>query len=151
MTTHNTGNPVDPNGSSDPRDLFDNAQVFDLLINSNKTFVIGRTGNNLISWDGMRGLISPLGKTYTKEQAESAIASGEIPEGAFFFIWSADKGVIARQYKNSNGVITDAGKAIYSNDVSSLEKRNSYLRSELFSNQVSSIDFNDAGSIKLPD
>ncbi|HGM6984064.1 TPA: hypothetical protein ACKQD1_005084, partial [Serratia marcescens] len=82
---------------------------------------------------------------------ESAIAAGEIPNDAFFFIWSNDNGVIARQYKNSNGVITDAGKAIYSNDVSSLEKRNSYLRSELFSNQVSSIDFNDVGSIKLSD
>lgn len=101
---YNTGNPVEPNGSSDPRDLFDNAQVFDLLVNSNKTFVIGRTGKNLISWDGMRGLISPLGKTYTKEQAESAIASGEIPNDAFFFIWSDNPDHIADKYQNVGGV-----------------------------------------------
>ncbi|HGM6984063.1 TPA: hypothetical protein ACKQD1_005083, partial [Serratia marcescens] len=128
-----------------------NAEQIDKVVNSNEMSYVDRFGVSRFTIEGMRSLISPLGKTYTKEQAESAIAAGEIPNDAFFFIWSNDNGVIARQYKNSNGVITDAGKAIYSNDVSSLEKRNSYLRSELFSNQVSSIDFNDVGSIKLSD
>ncbi|HGE8515926.1 TPA: hypothetical protein ACGD7R_004757, partial [Serratia marcescens] len=137
--------------SNDVIDFKFNAEQIDKVVNSNEMSYVDRFGVSRFTIEGMRSLISPLGKTYTKEQAESAIAAGEIPNDAFFFIWSNDNGVIARQYKNSNGVITDAGKAIYSNDVSSLEKINSYLRSELFSNQVSSIDFNDVGSIKLSD
>ena len=105
MTTNNTGNPVGQNGSADPRDLFDNAQVLDLLVNSDKESVTGRTGKLILSWDGMRSIISPLGKTYTQEQADAAIMSGEIPDGAYFFIWSDDKNVIAKQYENKSGTI----------------------------------------------
>ncbi|HIE4322308.1 TPA: SGNH/GDSL hydrolase family protein [Serratia marcescens] len=104
MTTHNTGNPVGPNGSSDPRDLFDNAQVFDLLINSNNEKVVGRIGNDLFSWFGVAQNLAPLGKAYTIEQANAAIASGEIPEGGYFFVLSSNGETVADQYKNINGV-----------------------------------------------
>ena len=42
--TFNTGNPVGPNGSTDARDLVDNAQVADLLINSDELTVPDRLG-----------------------------------------------------------------------------------------------------------
>lgn len=116
MTTYNTGNPVGPNGSADPRDLYDNAQVMDLLINSINDKTTGRIGNELITWAGLVKNLSPLGKAYTKEQADAAIASGEIPEGAFFFIWSDDNLKIADQYKNISGVAISTGKSIENGD-----------------------------------
>lgn len=123
MTTYNTGNPVGPNGSADPRDLYDNAQVMDLLINSIIDKTTGRIGNELITWAGLVKNLSPLGKAYTKEQADAAIASGEIPNDAFFFIWSNDEKTIADQYQNLNGVATPTGKSIKSGDyIDSLAK-----------------------------
>lgn len=123
MTTYNTGNPVGPNGSADPRDLYDNAQVMDLLINSIIDKTTGRIGNELITWAGLVKNLSPLGKAYTKEQADAAISSGELPNDAFFFIWSNDEKTIADQYQNLNGVATPTGKSIKSGDyIDSLAK-----------------------------
>ena len=116
MTTYNTGNPVGPNGSADPRDLYDNAQVMDLLINSINDKTTGRIGNELITWAGLVKNLSPLGKAYTKEQADAAIASGEIPDGAFFFIWSEDVVNIAYKYQNQSGVATQVDGAIISTE-----------------------------------
>lgn len=42
MTTYNTGNPV---GSTDPRDLYDNAQAFDEAVNSDAISYTDRLGN----------------------------------------------------------------------------------------------------------
>ncbi|WLH86041.1 hypothetical protein [Pseudomonas sp. FP2338] len=49
----NTGNPVEPNGSRDPRDLIDNAQIADKLINSSDLTWFGRLGKALKTWAGM--------------------------------------------------------------------------------------------------
>ncbi|WP_449104088.1 hypothetical protein [Pseudomonas veronii] len=50
---YNTGNPVEPNGSSDPRDLIDNAKIADKLINSSDLTWPGRLGKALKTWAGI--------------------------------------------------------------------------------------------------
>lgn len=49
----NTGNPVEPNGSTDPRDLKDNAAIIDKLVNSSDLNWLGRLGKTLKTWAGM--------------------------------------------------------------------------------------------------
>lgn len=49
----NTGNPVEPDGSSDPRDLYDNAGIADLLINGPLGEYLSRLGVPLKSWRGI--------------------------------------------------------------------------------------------------
>ena len=41
---YNTGNPVEPNGSSDPRDLYDTAAIADLLVNGPLGEYLSRLG-----------------------------------------------------------------------------------------------------------
>lgn len=50
MTKFNTGNPV---GSSDPRDLFDNASVADNLVNGENAAYNDRLGKSRKSWEGI--------------------------------------------------------------------------------------------------
>lgn len=50
MTTYNTQNPI---GSADPRDLYDNAENADRLINGSENSYPDRLGNNRLSWAGM--------------------------------------------------------------------------------------------------
>lgn len=49
----NTGNPVGAAGSSDPRDLYDNAGIIDLLVNGLLGEYLGRLGVPLKSWRGI--------------------------------------------------------------------------------------------------
>ncbi|WP_447801182.1 hypothetical protein [Pseudomonas kilonensis] len=49
----NTGNPVEPDGSIDPRDLLDNAAIADLLINGPLSEYLSRLGVPLKSWQGI--------------------------------------------------------------------------------------------------
>ena len=50
---YNTGNPVEPNGSSDPRDLYDTAAIADLLVNGPLGEYLSRLGVPLKSWRGI--------------------------------------------------------------------------------------------------
>lgn len=50
---YNTGNPVEPDGSSDPRDLYDTAAIADLLVNGDAAEVLSRLGVPLKSWRGL--------------------------------------------------------------------------------------------------
>lgn len=50
----NTRNPVEPNGSTDPRDLKDNAAIIDKLVNSSDLTWLGRLGKTLKTWAGMQ-------------------------------------------------------------------------------------------------
>ncbi|HHQ6553300.1 TPA: SGNH/GDSL hydrolase family protein [Serratia fonticola] len=112
MTTNNTGNPVGPDGSGDPRDLKDNAQVLDKLINSTSETTPSRLGVDLYTWDGVRKNLSLLGKRYDDlTVANLAISSGEIPTGAYFFIRSASGDSIADEYQNIDGVATATGES----------------------------------------
>lgn len=49
----NTGKPVEPNGSTDPRDLKDNAAIIDKLVNSSDLTWLGRLRKTLKTWAGM--------------------------------------------------------------------------------------------------
>jgi len=115
MTTYHTNNPL---GSTDPRDLYDNAQNFDYAINGPGEFWDNRFGVSGFTMAGYRAdydnvvkNLAPLGKVYTLDEANTAITSGEIPNGALFFIWSDEEKSIADQYKNITGVATPTGKS----------------------------------------
>lgn len=56
----NTGNPVEPNGSTDPRDLKDNAAILDKLVNGSDLSWLGRLGKVLKTWAGMEKDFSDL-------------------------------------------------------------------------------------------
>ncbi len=114
MTTYNTGNPVGPDGSNDPRDLNDNAQVLDKLMNSPGETTPSRLGVDLYTWDGIRQNLAPLGKRYNNlTEANNAIESGEIANGAYFFVRPTVSDVLAYEYRNVSGVATLAGGLIY--------------------------------------
>ncbi|CVF84960.1 Uncharacterised protein [Serratia marcescens] len=103
-----------PIPSNDVIDLKFNAEKIDEVVNSNAENYFDRFGVERYTLEGIRKNLSPLGKTYTQEQAVAAIASGEIPDGAFFFIWSDDDGAVAEKYQNVGGVITPTGVKISS-------------------------------------
>ncbi|CVE54102.1 hypothetical protein [Serratia marcescens] len=103
-----------PIRSNDVIDLKFNAEKIDEVVNSNAENYFDRFGVERYTLEGIRKNLSPLGKTYTQEQAVAAIASGEIPDGAFFFIWSDDEGAVAEKYQNVGGVITPTGVKISS-------------------------------------
>lgn len=56
----NTGNPVEPNGSSDPRDLYDTAAIADLFVNGDALSVTDRRGQQRKSIKGMETDFSAL-------------------------------------------------------------------------------------------
>ncbi|MBW9246945.1 hypothetical protein [Pseudomonas paracarnis] len=49
----NTGNSVEPNGSTDPRDLDDNSAILDKLVNGSDLTWLGRLGKVLKTWAGI--------------------------------------------------------------------------------------------------
>ncbi len=93
--------------------VFAGAKLDEWATSEQETY-IDRLGNTHLTNAGLIANLSPLGKTYTQEQATSAIASGEIPDGAFFFIWSDDESAVAEKYQNVGGVITPTGVKISS-------------------------------------
>lgn len=75
MSTYKTGNPVEPNGSSDPRDLYDNAQNFDIAINSvTKETWLDRLNRLRKSFFGMEKFFDQL-MAYLKGLGEDAISA----------------------------------------------------------------------------
>ncbi|WP_288399687.1 SGNH/GDSL hydrolase family protein [uncultured Serratia sp.] len=114
-----------PIPSNDVIDFKFNAEKIDEVVNSNIEKYVDRFGIERYTLEGIRKNLSPLGNTYTQEQAEAAITSGEIIDGAFFFIWSGNERSIADMYQNIGGVITATGKSITSDEfvsyVNSLE------------------------------
>ncbi|MBH2746444.1 SGNH/GDSL hydrolase family protein [Serratia marcescens] len=105
MTTPTTK----PVPSNDVADFKYNAEQIDKVVNSDDVTYPDRFGILRYTLEGIRRNISPLGKVYTYDEAAAAILSGEIPNGAFYFVWSDKPGVIADKYENQSGVqnITD--------------------------------------------
>lgn len=103
-----------PMPSNDVIDLKFNAEKIDEVVNSDAEKYADRFGIERFTLQGLRNNLSPLGKAYTQEQAAAAITSGEIQEGAFFFIWSDDENSVAEKNKNIGGVITPTGVKISS-------------------------------------
>ena len=88
--------------------VFAGAKLDEWATSQEETY-IDRLGGVHLTNAGILNKLSPLGKTYSKEQAAAAITSGEIQEGAFFFIWSDDTRSIADKYQNISGVATPTG------------------------------------------
>lgn len=62
MTTYNTGNPI---GSTDPRDLFDNAQNYDFALNSlTQTIWLDRFGVGRRTWYGLEVMVADAAAAY---------------------------------------------------------------------------------------
>ncbi|HEJ8006343.1 TPA: hypothetical protein SMI33_000979 [Serratia marcescens] len=108
MATTPTNKPIP---SEDVRDLKFNTGKIDEVVNSGSPTYKDRFGNDRYTIEGIRKTLSPLGKGYTLAEANDAIASGEIINGAVFYVWSDDSFTIADEYKNVNGVATPTGKA----------------------------------------
>lgn len=96
MPKFNTGNPV---GSSDPRDLFDNAAVADNLVNGNSAGYSDRLGASRKSWKGME-------LEFNNDQAtrESTFTSF-IASSGYQFSGDYDAGIEITQY---NQVVRDS-------------------------------------------
>ncbi|MBP6954446.1 MAG: hypothetical protein KBC45_08475 [Pseudomonas sp.] len=75
---YNTGNPVEPNGSTDPRDLRDNVQILDKLVNSSDLSWTGRLGKTLKTWAGMEKDFSDLLLRSGFESAYVLYAAGAV-------------------------------------------------------------------------
>lgn len=108
MATTPTNKPIP---SEDVRDFKFNAGKIDEVVNSGSPTYKDRFGNDRYTIEGIRKTLSPLGKGYTLAEANDAITSGEIINGALFYVWSDDSFTIADEYKNVNGVATPTGKA----------------------------------------
>ncbi|EMH4927497.1 hypothetical protein [Serratia ureilytica] len=108
MTTYKTNDPI---GSPRPENLYDNAENFDRAINGSDPIWEDRLGKKRLSWEGALQYLAVLGKAYSKTQVQEAITSGEIPDGANFYVWSDDSFTLAEEYKNLAGTATQTGKA----------------------------------------
>ncbi|WP_199639632.1 hypothetical protein JEM67_10055 [Serratia sp. PAMC26656] len=98
-----------PIPSNDVIDLKFNAEKIDEVVNSGAEKYTDRFGVERYTIQGIRKNLAPLGKNYTKDEALAAIASGEIPDGAVYFVWSDDMRSIADKYKNIGGISTYQG------------------------------------------
>src|SRR5690554_4418659 len=76
MTTYNTQNPL---GSSDPRDLYDNAENLDNLVNGDQAAYDDRLGQSRKSWYGME---SDFQDEQTRRESEFDAAQDD-REGVF--------------------------------------------------------------------
>ena len=77
-TPYNTGNPVGPNGSDDPRDLVDNARVFDLLMAAGANEpVADRLGVNRKSWATLEVDAGNIAAAAEQSAADAAASAAE--------------------------------------------------------------------------
>lgn len=113
MATTPTTNPIP---SEAVQDFKFNAGKIDQIVNSNERTYTDRFGVERYTWAGALANIAPLGHPWTLGEANAAIASGEIPEGAFFFVWSDNSNSIADVWQNINGLATKTDKSYPSSD-----------------------------------
>ncbi|MFK3840143.1 hypothetical protein [Serratia sp. NPDC087055] len=113
MATTPTTNTVP---SEDVRDLKFNSGKIDEIVSSNNKTYIDRLGVERYTWAGALANIEPLGHPWTEAEANAAIASGEIPNNAFYFVWSDNKNSVADVWRNVNGVATRTDKSYPSSE-----------------------------------
>lgn len=96
---YETGNPVEPDGSSDPRDLYDNAGIYDLLINGPLGEYLSRLGIPLKSWRGIMQQVTDYLLAQGYEAAYLSYGAGVVVErqtqliqreGEFYRVKDAD-------------------------------------------------------------
>ncbi|SPZ52574.1 Uncharacterised protein [Serratia quinivorans] len=97
--------------SEDVRDLKYNSGKIDQIVSSEQRTYTDRFGVERYTWQGALDSIAPLGHPWTMTEANAAIASGEIPNGAYFFVWSDNENIVADVYINNNGVAAPTGKS----------------------------------------
>ncbi|MBH2937785.1 hypothetical protein I5Q40_22585, partial [Serratia marcescens] len=108
MATTPTTNPIP---SESVQDFKFNAGKVDQIVNSNVNTYVDRFGIERYTWAGALANIAPLGHPWTESEANAAIASGEIPLDAFYFVWSDNVNSIADVWQNVGGVPTKTGKS----------------------------------------
>lgn len=78
---YNTNNPVEPDGSNDPRDLFDNSGVFDLLMNTGAETAKDRLNRDRYTYQSFHNLVinakNQVGPTVTAAKAAVNAARDE--------------------------------------------------------------------------
>ena len=75
-----TGNPIEPDGSSDPRDLYDNAGIIDLLVTGPLGEYLNRLSVPLTSWRGMMQQVIDFLDAQGYESIYLAYAAGVVVE-----------------------------------------------------------------------
>jgi hypothetical protein len=73
---NNTGNPVEPNGSDDPRDLIDNAKITDLVVNGQENTTTDRLGRVILTLKGMSSAAGDA--TIAIQAAQEALTSSQV-------------------------------------------------------------------------
>ncbi|MGP0820017.1 hypothetical protein ACJ8PU_08805 [Serratia sp. CY81489] len=113
MATTPTSNPIP---SESLNDLRFNTGKIDEIVNSDNKKYVDRFGVERYTWSGALANIAPLGHPWTVSEANAAIASGEIPNLAYYFVWSQDGNNIADVWQNVNGVGQKTGKSYPSSE-----------------------------------
>lgn len=113
MATTPTTNPIP---SESVQDLKYNSGKIDEIITSDNRTYTDRFGVERYTWAGALANIAPLGHPWTETEASDAIASGEIPNGAYYFVWSDNSNSIADVWQNVSGVATKTSKSYPSSE-----------------------------------
>lgn len=113
MATTPTTNPI-PSGSV--QDLKFNSEKIDEIVNADSKTYTDRFGVQRYTWVGALANIAPLGHPWTELEAAAAISSGEIPNDAYYFVWSNNGNSIADVWQNVNGVATKTNKSYPSSE-----------------------------------
>ncbi|MBH3318166.1 hypothetical protein I5Q06_02115 [Serratia ureilytica] len=147
-----------PIPSEDVRDLKFNSGKVDEIVNSNNKTYTDRFGVKRYTWAGALANIAPLGHPWTISEANAAISSGEIPNGAYYFVWSDDNHSIADVWQNVNGVGTKTEKSYPSSEFLydlSEEVSNALVefknRVSMVPNDLAGIDSNIAAGVLFQD
>lgn len=85
MTTYNTRNPL---GSSEPKDLYDNAENLDVAVNSEQPYWTDRFGKIRSTLHSIEG-VEPQARAYRDEAAASATAATNAKNAAQGFLGTA--------------------------------------------------------------
>lgn len=97
---YNTGNPVGTDGSSDPRDLYDNAGVIDVYVNSDQLKAKNRLGEDRLTLAGMNSAAGDA--TIAIEAAQESLTHAQESQV------SADKSAASAAQAASSAAIVDA-------------------------------------------
>ncbi|MBV5296660.1 MAG: SGNH/GDSL hydrolase family protein [Rhodoferax sp.] len=126
--TYNTGNPL---GSTDPRDLYDNATNFDNAINSSATTFTDRFGNVRKPLKQAMSDIEVAGNMY--ESTGNGLA-GTV-SGQYFTVPSGDINETLILYQNTGGTATEVKRYPSAESVATLGP---VLKSEFYNGNLSS-------------
>ncbi|MBT0720462.1 hypothetical protein HGT70_04095 [Rosenbergiella collisarenosi] len=137
---YNTNNPV---GSSDLRDIWDNADTFDQLINGDSIEVTSRTGKALKGIAALQSIITSLDLgSFTFSDTASGLAG--TTSGQYFRVpQGPDASASFIYYKNDNGSAAEIAR-LAGNSISEDVADNSDLVSQLVKSATGIVDYRGA-------